>query len=182
MTGLVAVGYNRTTMAVLRLAGRLPISISVRPVLVGGLAGLVVCLAPHLAGGKVDHADGHKQRDRITSDSGTTGFSADFWGPVLCRCNTWRSVCPMLALGALSGLGSSVVAQAVSPDTPLATAPFVIVGMASMFAGSVRAPLTGIILVMEMTGSSELIMPLLSGSFAAMVVAGALETCPFMLP
>ncbi|WP_151892051.1 hypothetical protein [Komagataeibacter nataicola] len=26
---------------------------------------------------------------------------------------------------------------------------------------------------MEMTGSSELIMPLLSGSFAAMVVAGA---------
>lgn len=179
MTGLVAVGYNRTTMAVLRLAGRLPISISVRPVLVGGLAGLVVCLAPHLAGGgkwitqtAINNEIGLHQIPALLA------FRLIFGALSYAAATPGGLFAPMLALGALSGLGSSVVAQALSPDTPLATAPFVIVGMTSMFAGSVRAPLTGIILVMEMTGSSELIMPLLSGSFAAMVVAGALGDMP----
>ncbi|WP_039795194.1 ClC family H(+)/Cl(-) exchange transporter [Komagataeibacter europaeus] len=179
MTGLLAVGYNRTILAALRLADRLPVSIYTRATLIGGLAGLVVWLDPHLAGGG----------DWITQAaiSNTINwhlipllfvFRLVFGAVSYAAATPGGLFAPMLALGALSGLACSFVAQILSPDTALATAPFVIVGMASMFAGSVRSPVTGIILVMEMTGSSDLVLPLLCGSFSAMVVAGACGDTP----
>ncbi|CAM3168346.1 ClC family H(+)/Cl(-) exchange transporter [Komagataeibacter xylinus] len=179
MTGLLAVGYNRTILAALRLADRLPVSIPVRAVLIGGLAGLVVWLDPHLAGGGdwiTQAAINNTISWRIIP--ALFVFRLIFGAISYAAATPGGLFAPMLALGALSGLACSFVAQILSPDTALATTPFVIVGMASMFAGSVRSPLTGIILVMEMTGSSDLVLPLLSGSFAAMVVAGALGDTP----
>jgi CIC family chloride channel protein len=46
----------------------------------------------------------------------------------------------------------------------------VIVGMAAIFAAVVRAPITGIILAIELTGSSTLLLPMLAACFMAMLV------------
>jgi CIC family chloride channel protein len=43
--------------------------------------------------------------------------------------------------------------------------------MAALFTAVVRAPLTGIILAIELTGSFTLLLPMLSACFAAMLVA-----------
>jgi len=50
--------------------------------------------------------------------------------------------------------------------------------MAALFAGVVRAPLTGIVLVVEMTGSSALLLPLLCACFGAMLVPSVLRDEP----
>jgi CIC family chloride channel protein len=42
--------------------------------------------------------------------------------------------------------------------------------MAAFFTGVVRAPLTGIALVTEMTGSASLLLPMLGACFGAMLV------------
>jgi CIC family chloride channel protein len=50
--------------------------------------------------------------------------------------------------------------------------------MAAFFTGVVRSPLTGIILVIEMTGSFKLLLPLLGASFAAMLAPTLLGNPP----
>jgi CIC family chloride channel protein len=50
--------------------------------------------------------------------------------------------------------------------------------MGSLFAGAVQAPLTGVLLMIEMTGAFRLLWPLLAASLAARFVARALKTRP----
>ena len=50
--------------------------------------------------------------------------------------------------------------------------------MAAFFTAVVRAPLTGIVLVIEMTGSFKLLLPMLSACFGAMVVTTLLREPP----
>jgi CIC family chloride channel protein len=46
-----------------------------------------------------------------------------------------------------------------------------IVGMASFFGASVRAPITGMVLVVEMTASTAAIVPMLAATGAAVLAA-----------
>jgi len=55
---------------------------------------------------------------------------------------------------------------------------FAVVGMAALFCASVRAPLTGVVLTVEMTGRGDLTLALLVASLAAMVVATLLDSEP----
>jgi hypothetical protein len=50
--------------------------------------------------------------------------------------------------------------------------------MAALFSASVRAPLTGIVLTVEMTGRGDLTLSLLGASLMAMVVAMLLKSEP----
>ena len=50
--------------------------------------------------------------------------------------------------------------------------------MAAFFAGSVRAPLTGIVLVSEMTGGYDLLFPICIAVLAAYLVAEGLRDTP----
>jgi CIC family chloride channel protein len=46
---------------------------------------------------------------------------------------------------------------------------FAVVGMAAFFTGVVRAPLTGIVLVVEMTANVTMLLPMLGACFMAML-------------
>jgi CIC family chloride channel protein len=50
--------------------------------------------------------------------------------------------------------------------------------MAAFFTAVVRAPVTGIVLVTEMTGSVTLLLPMLGACFAAMLVPTLLGDAP----
>jgi CIC family chloride channel protein len=57
-------------------------------------------------------------------------------------------------------------------------AAFAVVGMAAFFSAVVRAPVTGIILITEMTGCFTLLLPMLLACFAAMAVPTLLGDPP----
>jgi CIC family chloride channel protein len=50
--------------------------------------------------------------------------------------------------------------------------------MAAFFTGVVRAPLTGMVLVTEMTASVTVLLPMLAACFAAMLVPALLRNAP----
>jgi CIC family chloride channel protein len=77
---------------------------------------------------------------------------------------------PMLVLGAQGGWLYAAVCQHVFPATVVDASSFAVVGMAALLAAVVRAPLTGIILIIEMTNSFALLLPMLGACFAAMLV------------
>lgn len=78
---------------------------------------------------------------------------------------------PCLVLGSLLGLYVGEITEQLFPLLEVDTRLYVVAGMATFFTGVVRAPLTGIVLIIEMTDNYDLIMPLFVGCFAALLVA-----------
>lgn len=85
---------------------------------------------------------------------------------------------PLLVLGALLGLAVGQLAAALAPELAPQPAVFAVVGMAAYFTAIVRAPLTGIVLIVEMTGNYEQMLPLLVSCFCAYGVAELLRELP----
>jgi CIC family chloride channel protein len=85
---------------------------------------------------------------------------------------------PLLVLGAQLGLFFGLACHSAFSGLFIQPEAFAVVGMAAFFAGVVRAPLTGIVLVMEMTGNVSILLPMLGACFAAMLVTTLLRNPP----
>ena len=85
---------------------------------------------------------------------------------------------PMLVMGASLGMFTGIVVTGYFPGMAPIPESFVAIGMAAFFAAVVRAPITGIVLVLEMTGDFHQLLPLITGSLFALVVAERLGTPP----
>lgn len=84
---------------------------------------------------------------------------------------------PLLVLGALTGgLYSGLLGMAGLDQSYLTG--YVVVAMAGYFAAIVRAPVTGVVLITEMTGDFTTLLPLVLTSLTAYVVAEALGAKP----
>jgi CIC family chloride channel protein len=75
---------------------------------------------------------------------------------------------PMLALGAELGVIFSMIAKNLGFVATTPAPAFALVGMTALFSGVVRAPLTGIVLVTEMTANTSMLVPMLCACAAAM--------------
>lgn len=78
---------------------------------------------------------------------------------------------PMLALGTLLGTAFGMAATPLFPSYHLDAGTFAIAGMGALLAASVRAPLTGIVLVLEMTDNYQLILPMIITCLGATLLA-----------
>lgn len=85
---------------------------------------------------------------------------------------------PMLVLGALSGATCAIVLIQLGLIPANYFSNIVVVSMAAFFAASVHSPITGTILIMEMTGSYPHLLVLCLGSMIALVVARLLHGEP----
>jgi H+/Cl- antiporter ClcA/nucleoside phosphorylase len=85
---------------------------------------------------------------------------------------------PMLALGTLFGMAYGHLAQATFPGLIADPGVFAVAGMGAFFAATVRAPITGVALAIELTGNYEQILPLLLTCAAATIVAELLGNQP----
>jgi CIC family chloride channel protein len=180
VAGLLAVAYNRTLLAFIaggdRLA-RLPIEL--RAGLIGASVGMLAWFAPELVGG----GDQITQRTLIGQEGlaavafaflirfglGAFSYAAGTPGGLFA---------PLLVLGAQSGLLFGAACRFVFPDLSIQPHAFALVGMAAFFAGVVRAPVTGIVLVAEMTGNVTMLLPMLGACFVAMLLPSLLHNAP----
>ncbi|EGR5459876.1 H(+)/Cl(-) exchange transporter ClcA [Vibrio cholerae] len=85
---------------------------------------------------------------------------------------------PMLALGTLFGYAFGLIAKVWFPELNIEPGMFTIAGMGALFAATVRAPITGILLVIEMTNNYHLILPLIITSLGAVIFAQLLGGQP----
>jgi CIC family chloride channel protein len=84
----------------------------------------------------------------------------------------------MLVLGAQLGLLFGALCRFVFPGLDLPPEAFAVVGMAAFFTGVVRAPVTGIVLIIEMTGSFTMLLPMLGACFVTMLIPTLLGNAP----
>ena len=77
---------------------------------------------------------------------------------------------PLIALGAVFGGLFGACAERYWPALGVDSPACAIVGMAALFAACIRAPLTGIVLILEMTGASGLLSALLVACLPAAII------------
>jgi chloride channel protein, CIC family len=180
LAGLLAVAYNRSLLAVIAARDRfVALPIEVRAGLIGACVGLLAWFAPDLVGG----GDQITQRMLIGHEGlvvvgiaflirfglGVISYAAGTPGGLFA---------PLLVLGAQAGLWYGAACRFVFPGLAIQPQAFALVGMAAFFTGVVRAPVTGIVLVAEMTGNVTMLLPMLGACFAAMLLPTLLRNPP----
>lgn len=82
---------------------------------------------------------------------------------------------PSLMMGAMLGGAFGLAMDAVFPADLSPSGAYATVGMAAMFAGAARAPITSILIIFEMTRDYGLMLPLMTATVAATAVAAVID-------
>ncbi len=82
---------------------------------------------------------------------------------------------PSLFIGAMLGGAFGQVVHGLLPTLTAPSGAFAVVGMAAVFSGAARAPITAVIIIFEMTDDYRLILPLMLATVVSTVVAEALN-------
>lgn len=180
VAGVAGVAFNRALLGSLRLfarAGHWPRGV-VGAVVGAGVGGVGWFLPQVLGGGH--HLVEQTLAGQMTVDALFLFFALRF---VLTMFSYGTGAAggifaPLLVLGAQIGLLTGSVANYFFPAVASDPTTFAVVGMAAYFTAIVRAPLTGIVLIVEMTESYSLMLPLLVACFFAYFTADFLGDTP----
>jgi len=82
---------------------------------------------------------------------------------------------PSLYVGAAAGSAFGGLLLVLFPGLHLSAEPYALVGMGSVIAGALNAPMTGILMVWEMTDNSSIMLPLMLSVVVSHVVARRME-------
>jgi chloride channel protein, CIC family len=82
---------------------------------------------------------------------------------------------PALFIGAVLGGAFGLIAQLVFPGLPASSGAYAMVGMAAVFAGAARAPITAVIILFEMTQDYRIILPLMIATVVSTIIAQEIE-------
>jgi len=179
LAGLMGVVYNRALLQTMAAIGRFRLPVEARAGLIGACVGCLAWFLPGLVGG----GDPITQRTLLGAGTlamlplafllrfalGAVSYSAGTPGGLFA---------PMLVLGAQFGLAFGLAARLAFPGLDIQPEGFAVVGMAALFTGVVRAPLTGIVLATEMTADVTMLLPMLGACAMAMLTPTLLKDPP----
>jgi CIC family chloride channel protein len=178
--GLLGVAFNRALLASLRLFERTAAwPLGLPAALVGVALAVVGWFVPEALGGGAPLVE-ETLAGRVALGALAALLALRFGMTMLSYgCGTAGGIfAPLLVIGAQAGLLVALLGQPLFPATAGYHTAFAVVGMAALFAAIVRAPLTGIVLLLEMTEQYSLMLPLLAACFTAYAVADLLRDRP----
>ena len=178
--GFIGVAYNLAILGALRATDRLRRYHPEFPAaLIGAVVGLLAWFAPGLVGGG-DAITQHTLDGTEVASTLALVFVLRFaLGAISYAARTPGGLfAPMLVMGSQCGLFFGTLFHRWFPSSGADPTGSAVVGMAALFTAVVRAPITGIILAIELTGSFTLFLPMLEACFAAMLVPTLLQNPP----
>jgi CIC family chloride channel protein len=180
VAGLGGVLFNRSLLFSLGLYDRLR---AWPPFVVGACAGIVVGVAawiyPAISGSGA-----------LLSERALSGGIAMRWMLILIAARFVLTLvsygsgsaggffAPLLVLGSLGGLVVGAAIHNFLPGWAAFPETFAVIGMGALLTATIRAPLTSIVLMVELTGKYDFTLPLLVACFAAYGIAEAMGDRP----
>jgi CIC family chloride channel protein len=171
VAGFIGMAYNRAVILSIALSDQLRWPVELRAATIGGLVAVVAWFAPGWVGGG-DAITQQTLIGRLAVAQIPFVFALRFLlGPISYAAGTPGGLfAPMLVIGAQVGVLFVFFCHVLFPQLQLSPTAFAVVAMAAFFTAVVRAPVTGIILVIELTASFTQLLPMLWACFAAMVI------------
>lgn len=177
VTGLVSVLFVRSYFLAEDVAKRLPVPRALLPVIGGLLVGVLVYMSQgllvgygHLAvrlevfGRMAWYALALLAIGKVVATSVTLNFGGS--GGVFT---------PSLYVGAATGGAFGVALASLFPGMGIHPEAYALVGMGALIAGATNAPITGILIVFEMTNDYAIVLPLMLATVLCHVVSRRLE-------
>jgi len=181
--GYAGVFFNATLLWAMKFSRSLRLQMWQKAAIVGALTGLVGWWLPDALGG------GHRIAESILRGEFTSGNLTFFLIVLLLGkfCLTIAGYAsgipggvfaPLLVFGAIIGQLFGHVSLLIFPGAGATPAAYAVVCMAAIFTSTIRAPLTGIVLILEMTGNQEQLFALILTCLVAYLVAEHARSTP----
>ena len=179
LLGLLGTAYNRAILLALdRFAAFPQVPPPLRAAVVGAAVGLVAWFEPRLVGGGDPLIQAVLDASLSLSTLAVVFVARWLLGPFSYAAGTPGGLfAPLLVVGAVAGAFFAQIADAVAPALALSPSLGAIVGMAAFFTAVVRAPFTGTLLVLGMTGTLTPLLPVLVACVAATIVPFGARQC-----
>jgi CIC family chloride channel protein len=178
--GFLAVVYNCSPLGTLDMANRLKRwPVELRAGLIGAIVGVLAWFLPDLVAGGRDVTQG-----TLAGNVVLTYLLLVFLLRIGLACLSYAArtpgglFAPMFVPGAQLGLFFGLLCRELIPELEVEPVAFAVVGMAAFLTGVVRAPVMAIALVIDMTASFTMLLPMLAACFTAMLVPTLLGEPP----
>lgn len=89
-------------------------------------------------------------------------------------------IAPTLFIGAMLGSAFSGIEHAFTAHATASASAYALVGMAVLFAGVLRAPLTAVLIVVELSGNYRMIVPAIVATSIAYLLGRTLQPCSLL--
>jgi CIC family chloride channel protein len=173
LLGFLGVLYSRAMLFALALTAKLhKVRVEWRAVLIGAAVGLLTWFLPGLVGGGDNITQQTLSGNAVFATLAAAFLLRFVLGPIsYAACTPGGLFAPLLTIGSQGGLLFGILWCRWFDGPGLVPREFALVGMAALFGAVVRAPITGILLIVELTGSFNYFLAMLGATFASVGVA-----------
>lgn len=178
--GLVSVLFCRALLAARAAMRRLPpATAAVQPAMGGVVIGLMLIVVPEVMGVGYDSVD-HALNGGLAWQAMLTLLAAKLAATVVSYASGAAGgiFAPSLFIGAMVG---GVVGTAVQQFAPFPTGDpgaYALVGMGVLFAGIVRAPMTSVFMIFELTQDYQILVPLMVANLLSLAISARYQPVP----
>lgn len=174
--GLLGGGFSRLVLAFSThgLPGQAGLFVRAHPVKFAALCGLALALIGFASGNAI-YGSGYAEAKHLLTGTGTVSAGYGIW-KILATLVSFVSGIPggLFAPSLSAGAGIGQIVASLLDQTNGGA--LIAVGMAAYFSGVVQAPITAFVIVMEMIGNHDMVVPLMLATLLATAVSRVV--CP----
>jgi CIC family chloride channel protein len=178
--GVVSLAFTRSLLALRRLFSTLPDATRALHPLVGGIVvGALLLVTPAVMGVGYDYVDQALNGGLILRTliffavaklvATVVAYSSGNAGGIFA---------PSLFIGAMAGGAVGVIVHNYAPFPTAQPGAYALVGMGTLFAGIIRAPLTSVFMIFELTQDYQILVPLMIANLLSFLIARRYQPVP----
>jgi CIC family chloride channel protein len=178
--GIVSIVFCKTLLGLRGWFLRLPDRTVVWQPAVGGVAaGVILVIVPQLLGTGYDYVDRALNGGLVLQLALSLGL-AKIVATLISYAsgNPGGVFAPTLYIGAMTGAVVGILVGRVAPFTLADPGAYALVGMGALFAGIVRAPLTSVFMIFELTQDYQIIVPLMVANLLSFYLSRRFQPLP----
>lgn len=176
ISALVGVTFTRSLAVSEKIFGNIQCPVWFKPAVGGLLCGIIAIFYPQIMAGGYDvmneAMNGHLAFTLMLALVIAKIIGTSF---ILGSGGAGGDLAPSLFIGCMLGGVYGYIANTVFPGSTAATGAYALIGMATVFAASARAPLTAVFMIFETTANYYMLMPILAASVVAALFASVLD-------
>jgi CIC family chloride channel protein len=178
--GILSIAFSKGLLSLRQVFRGLPAGTRVIQPVIGGLAiGVLIIFVPQVMGVGYD-----------TIDQALNGGLVFRTMALLCVLKIAATIvsyasgnaggifAPSLYIGAMAGGAVGAVVHEIAPLHTADPGAYALVGMGAVFAGIIRAPMTSVFMIFEITQDYQIIVPLMVANLLSFVIARAVQPTP----
>jgi CIC family chloride channel protein len=178
--GIVSIAFSKGLLALREWFRRLPESTrAVQPALGGLVIGLVLLGVPEVMGVGYDYID-QALNGGLVLETMVVLCVVKMVATIVSYSsgNAGGIFAPSLYIGAMAGGAVGAVVHQLAPLHTADPGAYALVGMGTLFAGIIRAPMTSVFMIFEITQDYQILVPLMVANLLSFIIARRVEPTP----